>query len=62
MYRRFADTLSAGLPKCFGAVVDKDAWFTIVLEDLTALNAYCTGQLEGELLARSVLNNNHANV
>ena len=48
MYRRFAHTLSEGTPKCYGAVVDKDAWFTIVLEDLTALDAYVTGQLEGE--------------
>ncbi|KAK3704341.1 hypothetical protein LTR37_013894 [Vermiconidia calcicola] len=46
-YRRFGDLLSAGLNRCFGAVVDKDGYFTMVLEDAGASRGYTTGQLEG---------------
>ena len=46
-YRRFGDRLTAGLAKCYGAVVDRDAEFSIVLEDLGAYEAYTHGQLEG---------------
>ena len=46
-YRRFGETLSAGLPHCFGAVVDKNGWFTIALEDLGIYDGYQGAQLEG---------------
>lgn len=46
-YRRFGDLLSAGLNRCFGAIVDKDGYFTMVLEDAGASGGYVTGQLEG---------------
>jgi len=46
-YRRFGDLLSAGLNRCFGAVVDLNEFFTVVLEDAGASGGYVTGQLEG---------------
>ncbi|KAH0845741.1 phosphotransferase [Fonsecaea pedrosoi] len=46
-YRRFGDRLSAGLPHCYGAVVDRHAWFTLVLEDLGLYDGYQGAQLEG---------------
>lgn len=46
-YRRFGDRLSAGLARPYGAVLSKDAEFSIVLEDLGQYDAYTHGQLEG---------------
>ena len=46
-YRRFGAQLQAGLNKCYGAVVDQDGWFTLVLEDAGKLDGYTCGQLEG---------------
>lgn len=33
-YRRFSELLAAGLPRCYGSVVDRQGWFTMALEDL----------------------------
>lgn len=46
-YRRFGDLLSAGLNRCFGAILDDGGFFTIVLEDAAANGGYVTGELEG---------------
>lgn len=46
-YRRFGGLLAAALPDCHGAVVDKEAWFTIVLEDLSTHGGYGANQLTG---------------
>lgn len=46
-YRRFGDMLSPGLPHCYGAIVDKEAWFTIGLEDLSIHHGYDGDQLKG---------------
>lgn len=46
-YRRFGERLSAGLPRFYGAVVDKQAWFTLALEDLGVYDGYQGAQLEG---------------
>lgn len=46
-YRRFYDKLSVGLPKCYSAIVDPEAYFTIVLEDLGNYDGYQGAQLEG---------------
>ncbi|KIW78013.1 hypothetical protein Z517_07846 [Fonsecaea pedrosoi CBS 271.37] len=46
-YRHFGDLLAAALPLCYGAVVDKDAWFTIVLENLSIHGSYSVNQILG---------------
>ena len=46
-YRRFGDLLIEGLNRCFGAVVDKDGYFTMVFENALESGGYVTGQLEG---------------
>lgn len=46
-YRRFGSVLAGGLPVSYGAVVDKDAWFTLVLEDLSINGGYDGNQLAG---------------
>lgn len=46
-YRRFGDLLVAALPVSYGAVVDKDAWFTIALEDLSIHGGYNVSQILG---------------
>jgi hypothetical protein len=48
-YRRFGTLLASGggLNRCYGAIVDDEGWFTIVLEDAGILDGYVKGQLEG---------------
>jgi hypothetical protein len=39
--------LRAGLPKCYCAIVDKDQWFTLLLEDMMAIGGESGNNVEG---------------
>jgi hypothetical protein len=46
-FRRFGKLLEAGLPKCYGAIVDQDAFFTILLEDMGLHGGYQGDKIAG---------------